>query len=345
MNRTARPTSADELAVLLQSRPGRVRLCGTGSRRDRLPPAADALLVDMRGIATIDRLDAQDLTCSVDAGVERAALDRELHTRGVELACAGDGTVGGLFAADPVGAVAYGGGSPRTLLLGLDAVLADGTRWKSGARVVKSVAGFDVHRLLVGSEGRLFAATRLHLRLRPLPRATVWFCNRGLDVATAHSLFTTLRNLALPPAALHWSRGPDGHAIAGRIAGRAPHVAATLRAHSLRESAPFQDLHLEPPAGGEVLNGIVLPSRVPALLARAPADAPFVLHGGGRFELSLAAPAATDALLAIAEAIPCQAVVVRGEPARRGRGTPIDPGARRLAETLKHALDPDGVFV
>lgn len=345
MNRIERPASASELAALLRSRPGRVRLCGNGSRRERLPPAADALWVDMRGMAAIERLDAQDLTCSVDAGVDRAVLDRELRARGVELACAGDGTIGGLFAADPIGAVAHGGGSPRSLLLGLDAVLADGTPWKSGARVVKSVAGFDVHRLLVGSEGRLFAATRLHLRLRPLPRASAWFCNRGLDVASAHSLFTTLRNLALPPAALHWSRGADGHAVAGRLAGRATHVAATLRAHSLGEGAPFRDLHLEPPAGGEVMNGIVLPSRVPALLASTPGDAPFVLHGGGRFELAFASPAATDALLAVADAIPFQAVVVRGEPARRGRGTPIDPGARRIAETLKRALDPDGVFV
>lgn len=345
MTTTLRPTTALELSDLLRSNRSPLRLCGSGSRQERLAEPATAVRVDLRGLDTIHQLDAPDLTCSIGAGVDRAALDGELHARGVELPCAGSGTIGGLFASDPIGAVTNGGAAPRTLLLGLEAVLANGTPWKSGARVVKSVAGFDVHKLLVGSNGRLFAATRLHLRLAPRPRAEAWFRRNGLDEDAALVLFATLRGLAVPPRALHLRRERGGCTVAGRIAGRPNHVATTLRLHELPESGPFAALHVEPAADGEVVAGIVLPSRVPALLAVAPADAPFVLHGGGRFEIALPSPAASDALLASAPAVPAQACVVRGAPLRRGRGTPIDAGQQRIVSGIKKALDPDGILV
>ncbi|MBL8749003.1 MAG: FAD-binding oxidoreductase [Planctomycetes bacterium] len=346
MNGVARPANAAELAELLRSKSGPVRLRGNGSRADRVPPAATGTIaIELRNLATIDRLDAADFTCSVDAGLDRSTLDDELAARGVELPCAGAGTLGGLFASDPIGATMFGGASPRSLLLGLEGVLADGTRFRSGARVVKSVAGFDVHRLLVGSHGTLFAATRLHLRLRARPRAAAWFRNDALDEAGARTLFVALRGLAVPPAALHWRRDARGHTVAGCIAGRANHVAATMRAHHLREGAPFVDLHLQRTPGGEVLGGIVLPSRVPALLAAAPPDAPFLVHGGGRFEIGLSSPAESDAFVAAAPRVPCEACILLGEPARRRRGTPIDPGQSRIAAELKRALDPDGILV
>ncbi len=346
MNDVARPANATELAELLRGGSGPVRLRGSGSRAERLPPPAPSTTtIELRGLATIDRLDAADFTCSVDAGLDRSTLDDELAARGVELPCAGTGTLGGLFASDPIGATTFGGASPRSLLLGLEGVLANGTVFRSGARVVKSVAGFDVHRLLIGSHGTLFAATKLHLRLRARPRAAVWFRHDTLDEADARTLFVTLRGLAVPPAALHWRRDERGHTVAGRIAGRANHVAATMRAHHLREGAPFVDLHLQRPAGGEVLGGTILPSRLPALFAAASPGAPFLVHGGGRFELALPSPAESDAFLAAAPRVACETCIVLGEPARRRRGTPIDPGQARIAAELKRALDPDGILV
>jgi FAD/FMN-containing dehydrogenase len=341
---TCTPRSELELAEVLRSRPGRVRLRGSGSRQDRVGDPAGAMHIDLRGLDSIDRLDAPDLTCSVGAGMERHVLDEALHDRGVELPCAGAGTLGGLFAHDPIGAVTIGGGAPRSLLLGLVGLLADGTPFKSGARVVKSVAGFDVHKLLIGSDGRLFAATKLHLRLRPRPRAEAWFRCADLELSRALALFTQLRNLAVPPAALHLARTGGGCEVAGRITGRASHVATMLRTHDLTAGEPFTTWHVLA-GSGETVTGIVLPSRVVALLASVPANAPFVLHGGGRFELALASPAATDAFLAAAPDVPAQACIVGGDAVRRGRGTPLDPGQRRVVAGLKQALDPDDVLV
>ncbi|HEU4420014.1 MAG TPA: FAD-binding oxidoreductase [Planctomycetota bacterium] len=345
MKAALHPRSATELGEALRSGLGQVRLCGTGSRQDRLPAAPEAVPIHLTGLDAIWRLDAPDLTCSVDAGVQRKVLDAALQRVGLELPCPGEGTIGGLFASDALGAATAGGASPRTLLLGLEAVLADGTAWKSGARVVKSVAGFDVHKLLVGSQGRLFAATRLHLRLRPRPRAEAWFCRRGLDQAEALAQFMALRTLPIPPATLLLRRDRTGFEVAGRIAGRPSFVDAMLRTHALATAAPFAAFHLDPPTGGEVLMGIVLPSRIPALLAAAPSGAAFLVHGGGRFELGLATPAQTDRLLGSLPGIPAHACIISGSAARRGVGTPIDAGQQRLTIGLKQALDPHGIFV
>ncbi|MBM3962518.1 MAG: FAD-binding oxidoreductase, partial [Planctomycetes bacterium] len=121
------PHSAAELADWLASRPGRVRLQGGGSRAHRAAPADGAQTVRLAGIAAIERLDAPDQTCSVDCGVRREELDAALAPHGLELPCPGGGTIGGLFAADPLGAAAHGGQSPRSLLLGVEGLLADGT--------------------------------------------------------------------------------------------------------------------------------------------------------------------------------------------------------------------------
>ena len=340
------PASVAELTELLHTHRRGVRLAGTGSRQQRLPSVpSGATVVSMERLDSIVRLDAADQTCSVDAGVRREALDDELHKVGLELPCLGGGTIGGLFASDPVGAGTAGGASPRTLLLGIEGLLADGTAFRCGSRVVKSVAGFDVHKLLIGSHGRLFAATRLHLRLRPRPRAEQWFRREGLDDATALALFRSLRALAVPPASLHLQRSAKGCVVAGRFAGRSSFVAGQLRALALPAGEPVTELHLELPPGGEVLGGITLPGAALSMLAEVDPQAPFVLHGGGRFELALRSPAATDTLLAKLPAHGIHACVVRGDVARRGVGTPIDAGQRRIMDGLKQALDPHGVLV
>ena len=274
MTTALHPRTTTELAELLRNRPGRVRLLGTGTRQARLPAADGAVALYLSGLDAIERLDAPDQTCSVGAGLSRDVLDAELLRHRLELPLAGAGSIGGLFASDDVGAVTAGGPAPRTLLLGMEAVLADGTVFRSGARVVKSVAGFDVHKLLVGSRGRLFAATTLHLRLRPRPRASVWFRREGLDASQALRLFLTLRALAVPPMALHLRTDAAGAMVAGRIAGRAAFVASTLRAHGLAEGPPVTELHLHAPAAGEVLTGIVVPSRAVELFGKALAIRP-----------------------------------------------------------------------
>ncbi|MBL8754263.1 MAG: FAD-binding oxidoreductase [Planctomycetes bacterium] len=346
---TAKTFVADDtaaVATFLGTRPARVRVRSGGSRQLRLPEPGDATVLDLSRLTAIVRLDGPDQTCTVECGLPRADLDAALATCGLELPCPGGGTLGGLFASDPIGASTFGGPSPRSLLLGMDAVLADGTPFKSGARVVKSVAGFDVHKLLVGSEGRLFVATRLHLRLKPAPRCVQWFCRTGLDVAAAIDCLRKLQQEPVPPAAVQLVRAPDGScAVQGRFAGRAAFVAEMLRRHGLPESAPCWRDHLDPPTHGEVVGGATLVGALPVLSSHLPANASLLWQGGGRFEAALPDAISADAFLHTCANGGVSTLVVHGAPERRGHGTLRDDGHQRLQDGLRRALDPHGILV
>ncbi|HLQ38422.1 MAG TPA: FAD-binding oxidoreductase, partial [Planctomycetota bacterium] len=346
MTATLAPASAAELAELLRARScAAVRVLGGGSRQARLPaPPPHATTVSLARLCRVDRCEADDLTCSVEPGLPRAELDALLWPLGLELPCAGAGTLGGLFAADPIGASTPGGGSPRSLLLGLEGVLADGTTFKTGARVVKSVAGFDVHKLFVGSRGRLFAATLLHLKLRPRPRDRADFACGGLDAAAALRLFAQLRHLPLPPSRLQLQRDGSGFTVCGQLVGRGSFVGASMRRLGLQAAAAAATDHLTAADDLEVVAGLLLPSRLPGLLQALPADAPLLLRGGGRFETVLP-PVAADALLLALPPLFGHGEITAGAPARRGRSTPLDAGAARLGDGLRRALDPGGVLV
>ena len=329
---------------------GPVRIVGSGSRARHLPARADATALDLSDLREIVRLDHGDQTCTVECGVPLATLDAALREHDLELPCLGggtaEGTVGGLFACDPFGPGNEGGQSPRSLLLGLDAVLADGTVFKAGARVVKSVAGFDVHKLFVGSQGRLFVAARLHLRLKPRPRAEQWFTNDDLDEAAAFRLLHALRQEPLPLPVLQLRRDSDGsHAVMGRAAGRAGYVTGMVQRHGLHSVSAPTSFHLDPPPRGELLTGLAVPSALPELLRAVPATATFTWLGGGRFQVALPDPGASDRLLAALPNVPASGVLAVATGERHGRGTPIDPGQARLADALKIALDPDGTLV
>lgn len=344
---------ADALRTLFADRPAGappVRLCGNATRQFELPaPDRTVDLVSLARLSRITRLDADDLTCSVEPGVRRVDLDRALAEKGLRLPCAPtDGTLGGLFALGredlPDAPGVLGTLGARGLLLGLGGVLAEGRPFKSGARVVKSVAGFDLHKLFVGSRGRLFAATELHLKLRPLPRASVAFAVSDLDPGAALTRFRALRLDDCPPAALRILRPAPGAAltVAGRWEGAARVVADRIRAHGLREVEADVTV-VDPGPGRERLVGILPPSRLPELIGRIPDDAPLRIGGTGTFHVFVPA-ADADLLLAELPRYEAAAELDSTVAERRGRATPRDPGASRVEQRLAQALDPRQVL-
>ena len=153
---------------------------GRGSRLLRhAPTAAPARWLSTAALQGVRWIDVADQTCEVEAGLAPAALEALLAphrlTLGVLAPCAGAGTLGGLFLSGELSLLHAACGPPRDQVLGGEWLLADGSRIRSGARVVKSVAGYDLTRLLLGSRGRLAVCTALTLRLRPLPRRVDWW--------------------------------------------------------------------------------------------------------------------------------------------------------------------------
>ncbi len=126
------------------------------------------------GLDRILEHDPGDLTCTVEAGVRLSDLRATLAASGQRLSLdpPGDPTIGALLARNVSGPLRHRFGAPRDLVLGATLVLADGTIASAGGKVVKNVAGYDLARLVCGSEGRLALIGRASFRLHPLPTAS-----------------------------------------------------------------------------------------------------------------------------------------------------------------------------
>ncbi|MGW0834126.1 FAD-binding oxidoreductase [Streptomyces prunicolor] len=134
------------------------------------------LVLDLSGMNRILELSADDQLAVVEPGVITAELDRAAGEHGLRYApdpaSAAISTIGGNIATNAGGLRCAKYGVTRDSVLGLEAVLADGTVVTTGRRTVKGVTGYDLTALLTGSEGTLAVITSATLRLRPLPVAT-----------------------------------------------------------------------------------------------------------------------------------------------------------------------------
>jgi glycolate dehydrogenase FAD-binding subunit len=157
-----RPASIEEASALL-----------TAAARDgrRVRIGAD---LHTEALDRVLEHEAGDLTCTVEAGIRLSALQTTLALVGQRLSLdpPGDPTIGACLAGRLSGPLSHRYGTPRDLVLGVTLVLGDGTVASSGGKVVKNVAGYDLGKLVCGSEGRLGLIARVALRLHPLPAAS-----------------------------------------------------------------------------------------------------------------------------------------------------------------------------
>jgi len=167
------------------------------------PARYDVALVTTHLTRLVD-YDPGDLTLAVEAGMPVAALATRVHTEGqflpLAVPFADQATVGGAVACGLEGPLRHYYGTARDWVLGASFVTGDGCLARSGGRVVKNVAGYDVHRLLVGSLGTLAVLTQVNLRTYPLPGPTLVLVIR---CATLHSATTLLRHLRRSATRFH----------------------------------------------------------------------------------------------------------------------------------------------
>ena len=149
---------------------------GTKLGIGNLPQKVDVVLATTR-LNSVVEYEPADLTVTVEAGIRLAALQTVLAQHRQYLALdppyAGRCTLGGIVATNTSGSLRLRHGTARNQVLGLRVIHANGTVVKSGGKVVKNVAGYDLNKLYIGAFGTLGIITEITLKLSPIPPSTV----------------------------------------------------------------------------------------------------------------------------------------------------------------------------
>jgi glycolate oxidase FAD binding subunit len=169
------------------------------------PSRYDVALVTTR-LARVLSYDPGDLTLSVETGARLADLTTLLaqHQQLLPLAVpfSRQATVGGTVASGVDSPLRQRYGSVRDFLLGAEFVTGEAVAARSGGRVVKNVAGYDLHKLLIGSLGTLGVITRLNFKTFPLPEASRGFLASFSSETAALEMLRRVSASPLAPATL-----------------------------------------------------------------------------------------------------------------------------------------------
>ena len=203
------PTTVEEASQVLReaTEQGRRVVCrGGGSKLGwGNPPAAADLLVSTARLDRVLEHAEGDLIVRAEAGVRLDALQDVLAKAEQFLALdppEEGATVGGVVAASASGPLRHRYGTARDLLIGITVVLADGTVARSGGKVVKNVAGYDLGKLFAGSLGTLGLIAEVTFRLHPRASAVTGAVLEVDQPARAGEAAQALVHAQLAPAAL-----------------------------------------------------------------------------------------------------------------------------------------------
>ena len=337
---------------------------GAGTKQSWLNGTPSSIRLRTNRVSAVMEHSWQDMTCTVQAGCTWKALQDTLGQHGQFVALdplwPEQATVGGVVGANDSGALRLRYGGLRDLLIGMTVVLADGTIARSGGKVVKNVAGYDLPKLLCGSYGTLAFITEATFRLHSIPRSTATHTVTagsaqplgGLLLKVLDSTFSTqsmqLRNqagrfaLEIRLAAFPEVLAAQAAALASLVSG----AGATLEAV---ESSPWtaREELFDPSSQAIHLKGSVLPTQTAEAVQRIADMGGTVVAQGTGLLTGRVPREAVAALMDFRAWIEASggSLVLLNIPA----GLTLDrwgglPQALPLMRSIKHQFDPNGIL-
>jgi glycolate oxidase FAD binding subunit len=332
-------------------------------------PRGDGWDLDTRPLNRILEHNEGDFTAILEAGVplvevqaafgaagQMLALDPPLGAsageagRGDEAAGRGSATIGGVMATNDSGPLRHRYGGVRDLVVGVTVVLSDGTIAKSGGKVIKNVAGYDLAKLFAGSFGTLGLIARVALRLHPSPAHTATVTAGSDDPKALAAAAARLAALPLEADSLDVS-WRDG---AGRLDLRFGGATARERAQAAREHVGL-DSELDEDdterwaalrdrqRGDIVVKVSGRPSDLPALIGALPDGGSLVSRAAlGVSWVSLPRPEHVAPLRTAMAPRAC--TVLDGADRVDDPWPAVDPGALAVMRRVKERFDPAGAF-
>lgn len=206
------PRSTDQVSRVLEAAwrrdiPVTPRAGGTGLSGGALPVHGGIVL----GVERMDRIveiDRDNLMAVVEPGVITQVLQETVEKLGLyyppDPASRGSSLVGGNLAECAGGPHAVKYGVTKDYVLGIEAVLADGTVLRHGGKLLKNSTGYNLTQLIVGSEGTLAVITRVFLRLIPLPKHRTLLLVPFPSLESAARTVPAVMNAGITPSVLEF---------------------------------------------------------------------------------------------------------------------------------------------
>ncbi len=222
----AAPADTQQIAEILRFADANglaVTPIGSGSKQGWGNPVAAEVQLEMTRLHALHEHAWQDMTCTVQAGCRWTAMQAELARHGQMVALdplwPERATVGGIVATNDSGALRLKFGGLRDLIIGMTIVLADGTIARTGGKVVKNVAGYDLHKLMIGSLGTLGVIAEVNFRLHPVEEHARTWTAVAPDAAAFAAPLRALMDSQMTPSSVQLRAARQTCALDIRIAG------------------------------------------------------------------------------------------------------------------------------
>jgi len=219
------PANTEEIVAVLRcaNKSGiSVAPYGGGTKQSWGNPTQPSLILHTSRLGSVREHTWQDMTCTVEAGCTWSSMQSFLANHGQFVALdplwPERATIGGVAATNDSGSLRLKYGSLRDLIIGMTVVLADGTIARSGGKVVKNVAGYDLHKLMTGAFGTLGIITEITFRLHSIPRHVQSFTIPSLEVESLGKLLMKLLDSHLSTQSLQLRSTSNGFDLDVRLA-------------------------------------------------------------------------------------------------------------------------------